>query len=130
MVNRQNMGMNTGMKINRQSPTPWYNCQQRQRAENVENVPDCGCNMGDDCKALMRRLQKVEFSLVDTVIYLDAYPECKKALDYYHKLLSERDALRQALSSKCKRPMSPFENGSDTEWDWIKSPWPWESSAN
>ena len=128
MVNRQNFGMNTSMKINRQSPTPLYNCSLRNSAERVERMnPDC---TSDDCKAIMKRLQKIDFSLVDVILYLDAYPECKKALDYYHKLLSERDALRHALSSKCKRPMSPFENESETEWDWISSPWPWEASAN
>ena len=128
MVNRQNMVMNTGMKINRQGLTHRNNCPLMQMPEKVERMS--GCNIGEDCKAIMKRLQKIEFSIVDTVLYLDAYPECKKALEYYHKLLSERDALRSALASKCKRPMSPFENDSDCSWDWISSPWPWEASAN
>ena len=129
MVNRQNFGMNTNMKINRQSPSHMHNCPVKQMTERAENM-NVDCHMGDDCKAIARRLQKIDFSIVVTILYLDAYPECKKALEYYHKLLSERDALRSALASKCKRPMSPIENDSDCSWDWISSPWPWEASAN
>ena len=86
-------------------------------------------NVSNDCKALMKKLQSIDFSIIDTVLYLDAYPERKKAMAYYNKLLLERAALRKTLAEKCRRPMSSFENGSDN-WDWISSPWPWDVSAN
>ena len=95
------------------------------RQENNMN----SCKPDVDCKALMKKLQKIEFSIIDTIIYLDAYPECKKAKEYYDKLIAERGILREALSKKCKRPTTAFENGSD-DWDWISSPWPWEEGAN
>ncbi len=98
--------------------------------------PSCGnmtstpkTNMSNDCKALMKKLQSIDFAIIDTVLYLDAYPKCKKALAYYNKLLDERAGLRKMLAEKCRRPMSSFENGSDN-WDWISSPWPWDASAN
>ena len=86
-------------------------------------VSDC------NCKALTERLRKIDFSIIDTVLYLDSYPECKKALAYYNKLICERDALRKALAEKCRRPMTSFENVGEA-WDWIDSPWPWDVSAN
>ena len=87
------------------------------------------CNTCDN-KAITKKLQMIDFAIVDTVLYLDMYPDCRKALDYYHKLLGERAGIRNALAGKCKRPMSSFENTSMDSWDWISSPWPWEESAN
>lgn len=93
----------------------------------------CGCNNGGmsaDCKTMMRRLQTVEFSMYDTMLYLDIYPECKEALAYFAKLKEERDALRLSLSKRCKRPVSACESDTDQGWSWIDSPWPWDPSAN
>ena len=94
-----------------------------------------GCNQSptvpsNACKALLSRLQALDFSIVDTVLYLDAYPDCRKALDYYHELLSERDALLRELSEKCRMPMTSFSNASRDAWDWTRGPWPWEADAN
>ena len=82
------------------------------------------------CKNLLSRLQTLDFSIVDTVLYLDAYPECREALAHYHKLLSERDALLLELSEKCRMPMTNFSNASHDAWDWTRGPWPWETNAN
>jgi len=77
---------------------------------------------------LLKKLQKVDFSLVDTVLYLDAYPHCKKALDYYHKLLAERENLIVKLN-EAGVTLNNMSNTSDT-WEWTDSPWPWEFEAN
>ena len=77
---------------------------------------------------LLKQLQKIDFALVDVVLYLDAYPNCKKALDYYHKLLSERDKILVKLGD-AGIPMNAFDNTSDV-WNWTDSPWPWEYEAN
>ena len=47
------------------------------------------------CKSLLRELQLLDFSIYDTVLYLDAYPESKEALDYYRTLVQERRALAE-----------------------------------
>ena len=94
-----------------------------------------GCNgaqpaPSSGCKATLSRLQSLDFSIVDTVLYLDAYPECREALAHYHKLLSERDALCRELAEQCRMPMTSFENASRNTWDWTRGPWPWEADAN
>lgn len=89
-----------------------------------------GAGNGASCQALLRRLQALDFSIVDTVLYLDAYPDCQNALDYYRKLVSERDALKRSLAENCKRPVTNFENASNDAWDWTNGPWPWEAAAN
>ena len=92
-----------------------------------ENRCGCGSCGNHDVE---QKLRRINFALYETILYLDAYPDCKKALNYYNKLICERDGLRSALSEKCKRPMSAFENKGADSWDWISSPWPWEASAN
>ena len=94
-----------------------------------------GCNHGGgngngSCHDLLHRLQALDFSIVDTVLYLDAYPNSQEALSYYRKLVSERDALKHAMANTCNHPVTAFENASPDTWDWTNGPWPWEASAN
>ena len=90
-----------------------------------------GCNNTDsECRNLRKRLQMIDFSMIDTVLYLDAYPHCAEALNYYHKLKKERMAVAEALAHKCNMPITSFENASEDTWNWTDSPWPWEISEN
>ncbi len=109
--------------------------QFRNRAMNRNNAPTPRAEMRppettDSCQALMRRLQALDFSIVDTVLYLDAYPHSKEALDYYHKLLSERAELSSRLAETCRRPVTCMENASRDTWNWVDGPWPWDPRAN
>ena len=85
---------------------------------------------GGHCHALKRQLQAIDFSIVETVLYLDAYPHCKKALAHYHTLVHERAELVRKLSEECRMPITHCENASMDSWDWINTPWPWELDAN
>lgn len=99
--------------------------------------PSCsgGCGMGNCApnntgnRDLLHRLQSLDFSIYDTILYLDAYPDSADALAYYNKLLAERDTLIKTLSDSHNAPITAFDN-SGNSWDWVGSPWPWEASAN
>lgn len=91
---------------------------------------NCRNSENSDCRKLRQRLQKIDFAIVDTVLYLDAYPNCAKALNYYHKLIEERKAVVETLSCKCNMPVTCFDNSSADNWNWTDAPWPWELSAN
>ena len=84
----------------------------------------------NDCedKKLKSELQKVDFSLYDTILYLDVYPNCQKALAYYKKLLAEREALLEKLAQNGES-INNMSVRADN-WNWIDSPWPWELDAN
>ena len=88
------------------------------------------CPNSERCRSLMRQLQTIDFSIVDTVLYLDAYPHCKKAMDHYHSLIHERAELVRLLAEECHTPITNCENASRDSWDWINNPWPWELDAN
>jgi len=81
------------------------------------------------CDALMKRLRKVDFSIYDTVLYLDVYPTCTKALEYYHKLIAEREELCNKINSSCG-PITVNNVKPGGKWSWTKGPWPWECDAN
>ena len=81
------------------------------------------------CSELKKRFQQVEFALTETVLYLDAYPECREALDYYHMLLEERNMLLEEINEQCC-PMTMYGNTSTDNWNWVNGPWPWQYEAN
>lgn len=94
-----------------------YNRRQMQSS--------CGCG---DCKTAMNRLRAVDFALTETVLYLDAYPNCKEALEFYCQLKEQRKKLLAAYEGNCS-PITALGNESDT-WEWVCNPWPWEADAN
>ena len=84
---------------------------------------------GTSCNNLKKKLQTVDFAIIDTVLFLDAYPKNAQALDYYHKLVNEREMLKKAINESCG-PIDSMSNKSRNEWAWVASPWPWEIEAN
>ncbi len=91
---------------------------------NRPNYPDHG-----GCRRQALSLQAIDFALQETVLYLDAYPDCKPALDYYHQLIETRAQLLAAYEKNCA-PVTMYGNTSRTSWDWVQGPWPWELAAN
>ena len=91
----------------------------------------CGCG-GDErssCKKLMEQIRAVDFALYETVLYLDVYPHSCDALETYHKLKSQSEALHREYESTCG-PLSAFGNQSTTSWDWMSKPFPGEYDAD
>lgn len=89
-------------------------------------------NMPEPCKScgeIKKKLQTVDFALIDTALYLNAYPDCAEALEYYHKLLAEHKKLTEEVNEKCG-PLTAMSNESHTEWNWVSEPWPWQIEAN
>jgi hypothetical protein len=84
---------------------------------------------GSSCKERMDLLRTVDFAIQETVLYLDAYPNCSEALDYYHKLIAQRREILEHYEKNCG-PITMYGNESKSSWDWIASPWPWEADAN
>ena len=90
----------------------------------VTNQRNCS-----SCKVLNQKLKQIDFALVDTVLYLDAYPECSKALAHYHMLLQQKDEIVRTINEKCG-PITNLDNTSTECWQWVNGPWPWQSEAN
>ena len=75
-------------------------------------------------KQLTEKLRQVDFSIYETVLYLDAYPDCCEAKNYYHQLVKERKEVAHAYEKTCG-PLCAMGNVSTSTWDWTRAPWPW-----
>lgn len=100
---------------------------------NLESYRGASCetcnNAQNNTSELMRRLQKVDFAIVETCLYLDAYPNSREALAYYQRLITEQKMLRDRLAA-LGRPITNSENTAKDQWLWTKGPWPWQIEAN
>lgn len=77
----------------------------------------------------LKKLQAIDLALIETALYLDAYPDNRAALAYRSKLLEEREKLATALD-KAGKPLTHNSKLPQDTWQWVKAPWPWELEAN
>ena len=81
-----------------------------------------------DKARLLGEIRALSFALVETNLYLDSYPEEREALAYFCKLrreLNEKTAAYEAAYG----PLTVMGATAEGSWDWIKTPWPWESEV-
>lgn len=75
---------------------------------------------------LLRKIQELEFAVIDLNLYLDTHPENQRALMDYNMFTSELIRLKRMYEMK----YGPFTNfgyaPSQYPWRWIEDPWPWE----
>ena len=81
-----------------------------------------------DRKELLHNVQKAEFALVEANLYLDAYPDCEEALEYFAKMNEECLKARAAYEEECG-PLTVKSKHNDA-WQWVMTPWPWEIGVN
>lgn len=79
-----------------------------------------------ECKQLYAKLQRLDFAIVELALYLDSYPDNAAALDYYRKLIAERETVATAYTQACG-PMTIYDNKNPALWEWGQSPWPWQN---
>ena len=80
---------------------------------------------GNSHEALMKRVQQLSFAKTETELFLDTHPECRQALDYYHKILEELEAAR--IEYRANHGPITADESSTEHWDWVDSPWPWHT---
>lgn len=80
------------------------------------------------CRKLMEQIRATDFALYEVILYLDVYPHSCDALETYHKLKAQSEALHREYESTVG-PLTAFGNESTTDWDWMKKPFPWEYNA-
>ena len=83
----------------------------------------------ENCRELKLQLQAIDFSMVDTLLYLDAYPDDTRALEYFRRLNGEREELVTAMENAGCPPLRATE-GTAKGFRWNEGPWPWEPDAN
>ncbi|MET3288307.1 spore coat protein CotJB [Brevibacillus fluminis] len=74
----------------------------------------------------LRKLQEVQFALVELQFYLDMNPEDMRALHQYNDLSEELIDLRQEYEEQHGPLMQYGLSKARGKWDWSSTPWPWE----
>ncbi len=77
---------------------------------------------------LLSEIRALSFALVETNLYLDSHPECGEALAYFRRVRDEL-AKKTAAYEKAFGPLTAMGATAEGEWDWITTPWPWESEV-
>ncbi|MBO5287000.1 MAG: spore coat protein CotJB [Clostridia bacterium] len=72
---------------------------------------------------LMNEIQAYSFAVYDALLYLDAYPESKEALEFYNKNLRLATKAKAEYEQKYGPITMPAEGYS---WQWTNGPWPWQ----
>ena len=103
---------------------------RREGIASCNSNNNAGMSTNTNCKQKLKKLQMIDFSMIETILYLDAYPNNAEALKYYKALKSEREALLSEMKAQGCAPVTAQDAAHGGEWDWTDSPWPWEPEAN
>lgn len=76
---------------------------------------------------LMNKIYALSFALTETQLFLDTHPDCKQALEYYRRLVTDLDTAMTEYQNKYG-PLMAESTGSDG-WTWIEGPWPWQNNC-
>ena len=79
------------------------------------------CNSSKE--RMLRALDAYAFMAHEAQLYLDAYPNCREALECYNKYKRLEVRTRAEYESKYGPIILPLETN---DWKWTNGPWPWQ----
>jgi len=79
-----------------------------------------------ECEKLLCRIRQLKFAIVETAMYLDSHPDSAEALKYYNDRRAEYKRLVASYEENCG-PLSIYGGSCGCSWQWVASPWPWET---
>jgi spore coat protein JB len=79
-----------------------------------------------DPSQTLRRLQEVQFALIELQLYLDMNPEDQRAIHQYNCLSEELKRLKREYETERGPLMHYGFSPSPSRWVWNTTPWPWE----
>jgi len=75
---------------------------------------------------LMRQIMALSFVQTELNLFLDTHPQNRKAFREFRAVTEQLAELRQYYKENFG-PLTAAEVKSETAWNWIESPWPWEN---
>ena len=73
---------------------------------------------------MMRRIQQLAFAKNEAELFLDTHPECSNALAFYHQTVRSLDEAMGEYQSSYGPIVA--EASSQSKWNWVDGPWPWQ----
>ncbi|WP_251859855.1 spore coat protein CotJB [Clostridium sp. Marseille-Q2269] len=77
-------------------------------------------------KELLLMIQEYGFTAVELNLYLDNYPDNRRALEYYNEIHCKLMELTEAYEEKYGPLWNFGYSKSRFPWKWATEPWPWE----
>ena len=93
--------------------------------EPYKNLTYFNLNPSNDKERLLYQVMAYSFAINDLNLYLDLHPDNKGMLDLFKKYVKEEKELCKEYVNK----YGPLEVNEvmGQKFDWINSPWPWET---
>ena len=77
---------------------------------------------------LMQDITALTFALVEVNLFLDSHPEDSEALAYFRRVREELRDLT-GVYENAHGPLTVMGATAKGSWDWVATPWPWESEV-
>lgn len=74
---------------------------------------------------MMRKVQMLNFILIDVGLFLNTHPTDKAALSFFNKY----NALYRSAKNEYEQtygPLTIYGTNDTNSWSWIDEPWPWQ----
>ncbi|MCL2235631.1 MAG: spore coat protein CotJB [Defluviitaleaceae bacterium] len=85
--------------------------------------------MNANREEVLKKLSIVDFMLLDLGLYLNNNPTCQNGLALHNQASKDSETLRKQYEENFG-PLRMCTENHASDWQWTKSPWPWESEAN
>lgn len=82
----------------------------------------------NDSRKLLRDIQKYDFALQETALYLDNHTTDKDALKYFSYFRGLAENARKEYARTCG-PLQYQDQQRADFWLWASGPWPWEGEG-
>lgn len=77
----------------------------------------------------LRKIQQLNFVMIELGLYLNTHRDCEEALALYGKV-QLMHAAAKAKYEECFGPLTiEGVNTEKHDWSWVKGPWPWEGEC-
>ncbi len=81
---------------------------------------------GRERECALKQLMAYDFMQLELNLFLDTHPHNQRALNEFHKINRKAKELREKYEEHFG-PLTTSAVNSQTDWEWICSPWPWEN---
>ena len=92
-----------------------------------ENTGNIDGSIGSSQCEMMRKIQELDFSIIDLNLFLDTHPNCSEALELFTKLSATSKSLKNDYQAKYG-PLYVTKSKNSTPFEWVNTcyKWPWE----
>ena len=85
--------------------------------------------MNNNREELFRKIQILDFNIIDMHLYLDTHPYDQRAIAIYNNFVQQALILRHQYQCMYG-PLYAHTFISNYPWPWIDEPWPWQEGGN